>query len=1081
MRSIRWPAAVLCLSTAFAAYADPALHFAPAPSWVKRVPWPAEKPPTDAPTRSILADEQVDLTAGAVGYFQEQVYAIQTQDGLSSANITVSWDPAFDSVTVHDLKIHRGDKVIDVLGGGQKFTVLRRESNLEDATLDGVLTGSLQIEGAQVGDIVDLALTYVTHDPTLAGHVQNVDAAWNGDPIDRGHFNVRWPNGMAVQVRPHGELPKPSVTESAGFHVLELAADNIEPIDSPKGAPDRFNNRRWIDVSDFSSWAAVSNLMKPLYDKASTYDQHGPLAAEIEGLRASSNDPIRRAELALQLVQSKVRYVALEMGVGGLVPAAADDTWARRYADCKGKTALLLAILRSLGISAEPVVVDSSNGDGLDERLPMTQVFDHVLVRATIGGKNYWLDGTRSGDTSLAALETPDFGWGLPISIKSTALIPIRPAPFTAPEYESLLAIDATKGIYASAPTHAELVFRGDAALELKGNLASVTGSQRDSVLRTAWKKAYDFIEPTKVDARWEAETGVERLIVDGNSKLSWVSDALRVPSSNLAFQADFSRDAGPNSDAPFAISYPYFDRSKVTIKVPAGIGLWQGKVGANIDETLGGTTYHRSAVLRDGTFEMEVTQRAIVPEISLADAKTAEARLRALNNEDVFLELKNYLTTDADITALKSQSLSSAAEYSDRGDMLLEHGRNSDAIDDYTKAIELDAKNEHALANRALALTWTNRLDEAAKDLDRAAAIDATSADLTRVEAMVAMRRSDWPAAVTLLTKLLDQQPGYSFALRQRASVYRTLGKSEEAIADADAILKAQPDDIEALAMRGRLYADQGKTDLAAADAARLVAVADGNANALAGAAGVYAAAGKDQPAMDAANKAIAANPQSDYYLLRAGLRQYKDVDGRRADIELALEADPGNISASAAKGVLDYETGDFAAAIADFDRVLAKEPKDYGVLTYRAMANLKLGKSTDAADDFAAAAKSAQGASDFNSICWDKAIRGVALASALEDCDRALESSPESFSYLDSRGLVELRLDKLDAAMVDYNAALAAHPAMATALYGRAIVRWKSGDKAGAIKDRDAAIRLRPRIVADFASYGVSGFSDN
>ena len=72
-------------------------------------------------------------------------------------------------------------------------------------------------------------------------------------------------------------------------------------------------------------------------------------------------------------------------------------------------------MLRAFGIEAEPVVVQSSLGDMIADRLPMIELFDHVLVRAHISGKDYWLDGTRTGDTSLDAIEVPNFGWGLPL------------------------------------------------------------------------------------------------------------------------------------------------------------------------------------------------------------------------------------------------------------------------------------------------------------------------------------------------------------------------------------------------------------------------------------------------------------------------------------------------------------------------------------------------------------------------------------------------------------------------------------------------------------------------------------------
>src|SRR6202012_176033 len=100
------------------------------------------------------------------------------------------------------------------------------------------------------------------------------------------------------------------------------------------------------------------------------------------------------------------------MDDGGYVPAAADQTWKRRYGDCKGKTALLLALLHGLGIEAEPVLVNSRMGDMLADSLPQLGAFDHVLVRAHINGHVYWLDGTHSGDRTLADLGSSVFHYG---------------------------------------------------------------------------------------------------------------------------------------------------------------------------------------------------------------------------------------------------------------------------------------------------------------------------------------------------------------------------------------------------------------------------------------------------------------------------------------------------------------------------------------------------------------------------------------------------------------------------------------------------------------------------------------------
>ena len=100
---------------------------------------------------------------------------------------------------------------------------------------------------------------------------------------------------------------------------------------------------------------------------------------------------------ALQLVQDQISYLANGMDGGNYIPQDAEFTWAKRYGDCKAKSVLLLALLKQMGIEAEPVLVASSGGDALPELLPVPGDFDHVIVHAVIGGTDYWLDGTNTG------------------------------------------------------------------------------------------------------------------------------------------------------------------------------------------------------------------------------------------------------------------------------------------------------------------------------------------------------------------------------------------------------------------------------------------------------------------------------------------------------------------------------------------------------------------------------------------------------------------------------------------------------------------------------------------------------------
>ena len=472
-----------------AAYAADKPVIGPAPAWVKPVAAPTSAATADeAPVRILLSDQQVQLERGRQTVYSETAVKIQTPQGLVAGNISLPWRPETDVLTVHKLLIRRGDQIIDVLKSGQTFTVLRREQNLESATLDGVLMANIQPEGLQVGDTLEFAMSVSSSDPTMKGHVEQMAGAWNGFPIGRAHLRVQWPTSLSARTRQTEALPALKTTKAGDLAAVELSLDNVLPIIPPEGAPPRYQIGRLVEVTDFASWADLGALMAPLYQTAASIPAQGPLRVELQRIQKLSPDAKVRAEAALALVQDRVRYVALAMGAGGHVPADAETTWSRRFGDCKGKTALLLALLHAMGMEAEPVLVSTTFGDGLDARLPMVTLFNHVLVRASIGGRTYWLDGTRTGDTDLDRLVTPNFGWGLPVLASNAALVRMLPAPLALPTQETAIRIDASAGISAPAPTKVETILRGDDAIGTSVALANLVGEARDRALRDYWK-----------------------------------------------------------------------------------------------------------------------------------------------------------------------------------------------------------------------------------------------------------------------------------------------------------------------------------------------------------------------------------------------------------------------------------------------------------------------------------------------------------------------------------------------------------------------------------------------------------------
>jgi tetratricopeptide (TPR) repeat protein len=1057
------------------AFAANALKFGSPPDWVHPQPIPdTSTKNADAPIAVILKDEQLRFDRGSMTAYSEVAIKYQNAQGLAAGNIFIVWQPETDTVTVNKLQIRRGGKMIDVLAAGQTFTVLRRETNLDAATLDGTLTATLQPEGLQVGDIIDFATTTEHKDPVLKGHVEAMFGAWDGLPLQTAHAVLSWPTGMPIQLRETPNLPSAQRTSSAGVTTVEFTGHDVQPLVTPKDAPVRFKIGRLAEATDFASWADLSNLFRPLFREASAISATGPLHDEIEKIRAASNDPKTRTEQALALVQDRVRYVALLMGQGGYVPASAETTWSRRFGDCKAKTALLLGILHSLGIQAEPVLAQARLGDMIADRLPMVALFNHVLVRAHIGGKDYWLDGTRTGDTGLDAIETPDFGWGLPL-VPDAKLVRMIPAPLTTPSLERHVAIDASAGIYSPATVAIDEVSRGDSAVELNAGYSGLTAEQRDQQLHDEAKSFFDDFTSSSSSVQFDKARREFRMTIRGTAKLSWKDSWFYVPTSVIGFDPDFDRATGPLHDVPITVSHPKFVKDQAVLKLPHGFAAQQ-KLDAPVHETLAGVEYSRSETVSGDVLTVDSSERSIAPEVPYKEALAAEGRLRELSKDSTYLSSSDYKPMDADLAAMQGLKPTSAEDYFRRADAYLSHGRTDEALNDYNAGLQLDPKDVSALGKRIFINTQKGNYDAAERDLDTVEAADPNNDGVPGARAMVAEAKREYRACVNGYTKLLERQPNQGYAMTHRAMCEASLEDNEAALTDSAAALKIDPKSVELRVLRANIFMRQGKRDLVEAEAEAMTSANPTSDFVWVAAGKTYAALGQRERAMRAFEHALAMKPLAYIYINRAEARAPSDITGKTRDLDAALKLEPGKPEALQEKAQLLSETGDYKGALAVLDqmKVGGNDHLAFYVQQQRAILLYKSGRRAEGEKLFDSLRSATKDATDLNNMCYTQATADILLDSALQDCRDALKISPESGAYLDSLGMVLLRLGKLDEALAAYNAAIAKGEG-APSLMGRAFVYLQKGDRARAQADADAARKLYPDIDETFAAYGL------
>jgi hypothetical protein len=618
--------------------------FGPPPAWVDVAPVPPAPSDDGAPAVQLLLDDnQTRLDPAGDAFYDRRVFKILKPEGLGSVKtMSMVWTPESDTVTFHTLKIIRGDQTIDLLGDGKDVLVLRRETNLEQASLDGRLTASRQIDGLQVGDVLDFSYTRVHADPVVKGHSFDAQQLSFVGAAGRYRAVVSWPRNVAVQWKATPGFGTPALAQKAGRTVLTLDETNVLAPKAPIGAPLRFRRVGLLEASSFGSWAEVSKLMAPLFAKAAEIPKGSPIEALADDIAAKYAKPEERAFAALRLVEDQTRYFALLMGDGGYVPAKAEETWARRFGDCKAKTALLLAILHRLGLDAEPVLVNLAAGDGVDELPPSLAAFNHVLVRVKIGDQSYWLDGTRTGDTNPQAMKPPSYKWGLPVRAQGAALEKIVEPQINVPTTDTYLRLDASKGLDEKAQARLTVTYSGIFATSMRATLARSSRADFERVWRQQFSNIEGGFDIDSVSWRDDRERDTFTLQIDGQIDMIWHKNRdVGAREYRVLYTGGLrlfpKREPGPNRDAPFAVSYPAYTKSRTEIVLPNhGEGFTvRGLAGL---EQIGGFEITRQAEIKGDLAIFTVEQRSVTSEISYADAEAANAKIRAERDEETLV-----------------------------------------------------------------------------------------------------------------------------------------------------------------------------------------------------------------------------------------------------------------------------------------------------------------------------------------------------------------------------------------------------------------------------------------------------------
>ncbi|AOH85429.1 hypothetical protein AWL63_17280 [Sphingomonas panacis] len=889
--------------------------YAPVPDWVKPGPAIDASAIKDGDPVLLSIDTQQRMKDGQVWGYVESVTRAASQQVLDTiGTIKLPWSPEKGDLIVHKIEIVRGTEHIDLLASGNKFSVLRREEGLEQRVLNGILTATMPVEGLRVGDILHIAVSITQKDGTLGGNMQTISGVVS-DPfrIQFARIRLLWPAGDKVAWKTNATGVAPQITDANGYHQVEIRMPLAKQADMPNDAPLRYRAPKLIEASSFADWAAVSKTMAPLYRTEGLIAPGTPLAAEVARIKAAETDPLRRAELALELVQGKVRYLFKGMDGGNYVPQAPADTWSSRYGDCKAKTLLLLALLREFGITAEPILANSQLGDMVPDHLPLPGAFDHVLVHATIGDDQLWLDGTSSGARLVDIHDTPPFGWVLPVRPEGAALLKIAYHPAARPDIRVDLALDERTGVGMPAPFKIAAVYRGPIAQVIH---AAAQQASKDDLDTFTAQQLGGFYGSGKIVTRalnYDEATGEVSLSATGIAYPDWKREEQRYrvtldkSVSSITFAPDRARQAW--RDIPVLAGTDGNLLSRTTITLPdqgAGFTLDGDQTLAT---TLAGLRIDRTSTLAGETLTIEDKVRGTRAEIAVADIASARASVTTA---------KSHLLRVQAPTAYPAQW------------QVVEAGKRNHRFDAVLALYQADIAARPDKAEALTDLAWFHermyQRREAIADLTKAIALDRTADSYT------------W-----------------------RGRLQSELGDRAAAVADLTEALKLDPGSTDAADAMARIVAARGDTDAAVTLLdERIGAGGEKKNDFLATKAEVLARGGRKDDAISAIDQAVAASPGNPNILnARCWVKGILNtaLDTALKDCTRAIELGDSATAALDSRAMIYFRLSQFDNALADLDAALDLDPTLAPSLFMRGVVHKRMGDTKGSQSDLAAA----------------------------------------------------------------------------------------------------------------------------
>ncbi len=357
----------------------------------------------------ILDECVIKITAD--GSFEKnvrKVFRINADSAIGDFSTQyIVFNPETDSVDNVRCVVSHGGETVE---SSQTYT--RSLSDPESRLYYDVQARVLAIPSLGRGSLVDMSYRLRSGEARLyRGYIGERIMAGGGYRTLVSNIVISRPEGMPLHVWPSLlDKNRISVKRDGESLINLLRIENLRPVRNEVAMPHHSEIIPSLTVSSHGGWDEAAGWYASLMRGRSSMSAE--MRRDLARLIAGGDSDIEKTRKIYNHVNSLIRYVGFELGLGGLQPRRADLTYATRMGDCKDMSLVLVSMLRAAGIDARMALIRTRERGALDRSIPCVGQFNHAICYVNLEG-GIFLDATArmagfrelpSGDRNVQSL-----------------------------------------------------------------------------------------------------------------------------------------------------------------------------------------------------------------------------------------------------------------------------------------------------------------------------------------------------------------------------------------------------------------------------------------------------------------------------------------------------------------------------------------------------------------------------------------------------------------------------------------------------------------------------------------------------